>query len=460
MNKKEKLQNRIFIGMVALCFLTVFVFEMLTPMLMDDMTYSNQVKEAGSFFQLFGQEYTQYMGWTGRSVAHMSMRILMYLDLHILGGGRLLFNIVAALVFTRLSILMYTNIQKKNKVDVKTYVLIVLLLWIFGISFAQTVLWETGACNYLITTTLIWEFITFFRRHVEEAAKGTETSTKSSVVTAILMFLSGLIAGWCNENTSGGCLLMVILLTAFYLKGKHKIKPFMITGILGNVMGLAIMVLAPGNMLRAANREELHGGLLGMAARFLNITIVIHEEFFILLSVLIALVIYLLTYGKKLTELIDVFAYTGLWFATSYSLIATTTPQSRAFFGAGIFLMMAVVQAYQDADDDVKWMSILRKSVVYILCLYMFFTYLESGGSLARIYREEQERYTYLEEYAKTGEEDVEVPMLRPNFKTKYSAAYDSDVTDDWTYWTNMMMAEYYGFKTLLGVDREEWTKY
>ncbi len=460
MDKKEKLQKKIFIGALAACFVTIFIYEMLTPMLMDDMAYMTRVKNANSFGELFSQEYVQYMNWTGRSVAHMVMRTFMYLDMHLLSGGRLIFNLVSAFAFTRLTYLLYENIQKKNKVDIKAYVLIVLLIWIFGVDFAQTVLWETGACNYLITTTIIWEFITAFRKNVEKAALNDESSKNNEIIKAVLLFVLGVLAGWCNENTSGGCLLLVLLITFLYLKGGKKIKPFMIAGILGNVTGLAIMVLAPGNALRAANREELHGGILGLAARFLNITLVVRDEFFILLAVLIALIVYLRIYGKKLTELLDVFVYFAMWFATSYSLIATTTPQNRAFFGAGIFLIMAVVQAYQDADDDVKWMLVLRKATVYVLCLYMFFTYFDSGASLARIYREEQERYSYLEEYAKTGELDAEAPMLRPEFKTRYSAAYDCDISDDWQYWTNMMMCEYYGFNTLLGVSRDEWTKY
>ena len=460
MEKKEKLQKKIFIASIVLCFITIFVYEMLTPMLMDDMAYLSRVKNADSFWQLFSQEYEQYTHWTGRSVAHMCMRILMYLDMHFLSGGRFMFNLVSAFCFTRLTCLLYENVQKKNKTDVKAYALIVTLIWIFGVDFAQTILWETGACNYLITTTIIWEFITAFRKNVEKAALSEESSTKSEISKAVLLFVLGVFAGWCNENTSGGCLLLVLLITLLYKKGGYKLKPFMISGIAGNVLGLAIMVLAPGNAARAANREELHSGILGLAARFLNITLVIKDEFFILLAVLIALIVYLRIYGRKFTELLDVFAYAAMWFATSYSLIATTTPQNRAFFGAGIFLIMAVVQAYEDADDGAQWMNVFRKSVVYILCLYMFFSYLENGASLARIYREEQERYAYLEEYAKTGAVDAEAPMLRPEFKTKYSAAYDCDITEHWEYWTNMMMSEYYGFNTLLGVDRDEWTKY
>ncbi len=455
---KENKSKIVFLIAVGLCFITILIYECITPVLMDDMSYMGSVREASSLFELFGQERQQYLGWTGRSVAHMMLRILMYTDLNLFGGGRLVFNVAAAIFFTGLTLLIYVNIQNRKKYDVMTYLLIVLLIWVFGVSFAETVLWETGACNYLFTTTIILSFMTLFRKKTEEATIKEDGGINYSETAGI--FILGILAGWCNENTSGGCLLFVIMLTAFFMKGERKIRPWMVAGILGNIIGLAFMVFAPGNAQRAQNREELHSGLLGMAARFLNMTNAVYEEFFILLSVLIVLVVFLVLSGKKVMEMLDIYIFAGLSLITVYALILTVTPQNRAMFGAGIFLIIAVVQAYREAVETELFARTICQSAVIILCLYMFFTYLSAGASLARIYREEQERYDYLEQVAETGAEDAAAPMLRPQFDNKYTVAYDSDITDDWTYWTNVMMAQYYGFKTLLGVDRDEWTEY
>ncbi|MCR5657663.1 MAG: DUF6056 family protein [Butyrivibrio sp.] len=457
---RAKIRKNLFFVAVLCCFFSIYIYELLTPMLMDDMSYLSEVKQAGSVFDLISQEKTQYLGWTGRSVAHGMMRLLMYIDLHIFSGGRTIFNIVAAFAFTALSLLIYKNIQKQQKYDIHTYVFIVMLLWVFGVNFAQTVLWETGACNYLLTTTIILGFMTVYRNGVEKAIRLDKAQEIKGRLNAIGMFLFGILAGWCNENTSGACLLFVILLLVLFVRTGRKPRVWMITGVLGNVLGLFIMVLAPGNMQRAANREELHSGLLGFAARFLNITLAVREEFFILLCVLIVIVTLLKLQGKRWAELFDVMVFAFLFLAACYSLVMTVTPQNRALFGAGIFLILAIVQGYQDVREEARWVQLSKKAVIYCMLLYMFFTYLDSGASLARIYREEQERYNYLEEYAQTGAEDVEVPMLRPEFKTKYSAAYDCDVTEDWTYWTNVMMANYYGFRTLLGVERDGWKAY
>ena len=117
MIKEENTRKRLLLLSVILCFVTVFIYEMLTPMLMDDLEYLAQVREAGSFFDLFSQEYNQYMTWSGRSMSHIMLRICMFIDLHTL-GGRTFFNITAAAVFTALTFLIYLNIDSKKKYNV------------------------------------------------------------------------------------------------------------------------------------------------------------------------------------------------------------------------------------------------------------------------------------------------------------------------------------------------------
>lgn len=90
----------------------------------------------------------------------------------------------------------------------------------------------------------------------------------------------------------------------------------------------------------------------------------------------------------------------------------------------------------------------------------MFFTYMDSGADMARIYREYQEREIYLEEKAAEGEKDVTIPLLRPDFETIYSDAYNSDIQEDPEYWINIAYASYYGFDSVSGIPREDWNEY
>ena len=65
------------------------------------------------------------------------------------------------------------------------------------------------------------------------------------------MFALGILAGWCNENTSGGALLIVLGYLGWQFYTKRKLSLWMFTGVAGNAIGLALMALAPGNKIRA-----------------------------------------------------------------------------------------------------------------------------------------------------------------------------------------------------------------
>ena len=74
---QDKVRKRLFYLAVAACFLTILVYNILTPMLSDDLNYGIVVHKATKFTDLFGQEYQQYMTWTGRSPSHMLLRIFL-----------------------------------------------------------------------------------------------------------------------------------------------------------------------------------------------------------------------------------------------------------------------------------------------------------------------------------------------------------------------------------------------
>ena len=472
---KEKRSRLFFRLSVFAAFILIFIFNVLTPMMTDDLFYSRTVSEASSIGNLFAQEYTQYMTWTGRSVCHMILRFFLLTD-------KMVFNVANSVVFVLLTLLIYWNVEHKRKYDTPVYLLINLLLWMFGVVFRQTVLWETGACNYLWGSAIIMSFVTLYRYGLKrESGSGQEAGgdvpkqavgLKHPVLWAVFLPVLGVLAGWCNENSSGGGLLMVLLCLGFYLYEQKKnnagsgqlLKPWMVTGLIGQAVGLAFMVLAPGNAVRAAAREEEHSGLLGYMARFQKITLAVRENFLILL--IIGLLLFIIVYyQKKSWKALWAYSRNGiLWsfvfLATCYALVMTAEPQARAYFGAGVFLTIAVVQFFVDVEEREAIFASLKTGMISGMLLVMFFTYMDSGANLARIYREYNERDVYLTQKAEEGVTDVTVPMLRPDFETKYSDGYNSDIQEDPGYWVNVAYASYYGFNSVSGVPREEWTDY
>ena len=455
MNTGKRRRN-VFAVTVFIAFIAIFVFNIFTPYMTDDLSYKATVLKADSFFGLIKQEYEQYMNWTGRSVGHIILRCF-------LSGSKAIFNVANSIIFILLTLLIYWNVEHKKKYDVSVYILINLLLWLFGVVFSQTVLWETGACNYLWGSTLIMLHLTLYNRLLKK--EGQEKG-KFAAVWGIILFFTGLLAGWSNENTSGGGILfVVILLGTYFLRAKRRgLKSWMITGLFGQLIGFIFLVIAPGNRIRAQYMEEEHTGIFAIVSRFQKITLAIEKNFLILLifALIITIIIRLREKNWKefLTEHFMFIAWNFLFLATCYALILTAEPMSRAYFGAGVFLITAVVQGYADISDRDIYFKALKLCFISVLSLIMFFTYMKSGANMIRIYREYHEREVYLEEKAAAGEEDVTVPMLRPGFETDYSDGYQSDITDNPEYWINVAYEQFYGIERITGVPREGWTDY
>ncbi len=447
-------RKRLFYILIVATFLAVMIYEFLTPYMSDDIAYGDTVAKAGNFFDLFVQEYEHYMDHTGRSVAHIILRIFLFT------GTKAVFNVAAALVFTALSLLIYVNVDGRKTADVRLYGAIVLLLWLFEPAISNTVFWESGACNYLFTTTIIMSFLTLFRKNKEAKAAGI-----------IGMLLLGILAGWCNENTSGGLILFELILLGYEFIKNNKsfsfVAPKQITGLVGTLIGFGMLLLSPGNYGRLEVTEEEHTGLMALVARFLKITLNIKNNYLVLVLIFAAALIflsYLSKDGGDFWENARTPVLFGILFAaTCYALIMIPSSELRSYYGASIFLMVAVLNAVTNLSlklSENKVSQAIYTSAIVLGLIFLGFTYIEQGANLARIKREFDERDAYLQQMADAGEVDVTVPMLRPEWDNRFSMAYVSDIEEDYHFWINTFYATHNNLDTVSGTDRENWTNY
>lgn len=469
-------EKQLFFLILLLSFLAVFIFNFFTPMLSDDYAYAMEVQKAGSILDLFRQEYHQYMTWNGRSVVHLILRMFLYLPAPA-------FKVANSIAFIVVSFLMYKLTLIRKRYDCWTLLMVQMGLWLYAVDFSETVLWEDGACNYLWGAMLILLFMTLERGILERESSTSRKKEKrfSGPLEAVLMLLFGVIAGWCNENTSGGCLLYLLILGAWKLRDRRRqslseggnrensslwdrkgLPVSYVAGICGNVLGLAVMVLSPGGRLRASYaEEENYQGFLGLLARIQKITLVIHEYFGVLLAAaLVCLILLALQKNRRACQ--QLLLYLFLFAATSYALMLTRQTQPRAFFGAGLFLLIGVIGAIRRimTDESLEGSWLLRAAglgILAILLLQFFFMYVEEGTNLARIWRDETNRIAYIEEQKEKGAKEITVPMVHTDFYNKYSAIEKMEMTDDPGYWINIFYEEYYGVPSIRAIPYDDW---
>lgn len=447
--KRARYRKWIFFAMVAVSYAAILAYNCLTPLMSDEL--QSDPSAYHSIADIIRAEYENYMTWNGRSVVQFIMRCFLL-------GPKWFFNICNSACFVLLTLLMYWNIRGERKqYDIAAYLLVMLLLWQFGVAFDQTVLWESGACNYLWGVTIILGFVTFFRYKTEHI-----DTVRHELLLTIGLFIFGMLAGWCNENTSGGGLLLVLFFAFVFYRSNKKIEPWMLAGIGGMLTGLVFMVLAPGNRYRGELRRETeeHSGILAYVGRFLKINKAVSAYLFLLLAVIVMILVFLVLKGVQIRELSCAILYVAVSIATAYALIFTVQPMDRAYFGAGVFMMIACVQAVWYIPREELYLSAIRYGGIIIFGIWMFFSYCENGADLMRIYREVNERERYILEQKAQGSLDLTVPMLRPEFQTRYSFMYKNDVDEDPEGWGCTLYREYYGLESLVGVPRSEWTEY
>ncbi len=455
----EKHRKQIFWLILAAAFITIFIYNFLTPYLSDDYFYACEVRQAESFWDLIKQQYGEYLSNSGRVVGQFNVRMSLVFDKQV-------FNLVNSGMFVILVLLMYANIRRKKKYDIFVLLLIITFLWKFAVDFGQTMLWICGACNYLWGSVFILGFISFYRYFLNHPEK-----IRHKVLLAAGTFFFGVLAGWCNENTSGGGLLLVIMFALNFWwmekkRGGKGLHGFMITGVLGMCCGILGMISAPG----VRNRSQVmsdgeYTGIVGLLSRNYKITLNVRELFFPVILIMV-IVLVLLVLQKKLYSFKQIRSNETILFligaaATSYALALAPTPMNRAFFGAGIFLLIGCIQGIVDVTDHELFIRTAKYSLVSILCVWLFFTYVDNLVNLARIYREENERITLIMEEKADPSSDgvVVIPKFREAFKNPYSVAHDSDMEEYGGYWINLFYETYYGVDNIKAIPRDEWNE-
>ncbi|MCQ2548432.1 MAG: DUF6056 family protein [Lachnospiraceae bacterium] len=444
--KKEK-QNKIcFWGLVCISFVAVWIYNTLTPLMSDDLMFDKSLYH--SIGDVFYQEYLQYFNWTGRSVLQICLKFSSLMP-------KSLFNILNSFMFVALSLLIYANIRGKKKKDVFLYLTIQLFLWLGAVDFGQTILWLGGACNYLWGIVFILFFITLFRNVLKFGEKITWRR-------ALLLLCISVMAGWGNENTSGGAILIALLFWGYDYYEKKVWNKNALWGIAGSCIGFAFLIFSPSNKVRAGlmASEETYTGIAAYISRGLKIIQVYKDYFFLYLACILFLFIFL--YQKKLPwrQLVSPAIFTISGLATGAVLLFTPQPMNRAYFGTGIFFIIAVIQLIWLLPGVLhKDFFIVRNAWILAGALWLIFVYIENGANLTRILREVKEREQFVAEELERDWKDVVLPQLRPEFKNPYTYIYENDIEEDTHWWMNEVYCRYYGLDTITAVERELWDK-
>lgn len=404
-------KKKIFICSIIITFLVMLTLNNLTPLLADDYEYLYKTK---SWMTILIDEYNQYMTWTGRSVVHVIARIFLLLPKGI-------FNVFNALAYTIVTYLVYRlTLQKQDKkYNSFKFIIIQVLFWLFTPAFGEVFLWETGSANYLWGSLIILSFLYVYHREIIEEHVFTKTK-----LMIFLMFALGILAGWCNENTSGGALLIVLGYLGWQFYTKRKLSLWMFTGVAGNTIGLALMALAPGNKIRATYfarstwslPRKLMTGIITIFEQMKE-----HLSLFLLILILLLVLYAYISQDKKRVYLSVVYFISGMATMLVLAISPAALDYGRSYYGAVLFLIIAFSMSLPNYKVNIRFSPIY--SVLYVILVCTFFMNVMVGVSdvfLSKLDLTKQ--YSYLVEQEKKGNINPVFPDISYSNTTKYSA--------------------------------------
>lgn len=302
-----------------------------TPMHSDDYWYS-----------LIGmspiKHYEHYMGWSGRIVADYTSTLLLSVKNH---------SIRAAINSLAITSLIY-NISmipsavcrdiSKNKIAIIA-LFIFLLYWIANPALGQTAFWVVGSANYLWTSLFV---ILFLRVTLK-----SKENVYSFELPKIALFLVGMLAGCSNENTSVTLVLICISLLFYYRVTDGKFDAKIICAFSGAVSGSLLLILAPGNFVRASGSSLEAWRDSSLASKiFTHITKTMPDAIsqnwiaIVYLLILLSLVLVLNKQNKKTSLL--VICFIGAFLCAHMVMVLSPVYPPRAIHGPFVFLLCAI----------------------------------------------------------------------------------------------------------------------
>lgn len=352
---------------VLVCFSILLFLNVLTPLISDDITYLyiyGETTRISSVSDVIQSQVNHYYMWGGRSVVHFIAQILLLLPSYMA-------DILNAAMYMLYIYLIYWHVKGKGANSISLFILINLAVWFLQPVYGDTILWITGSANYLWGTAFILLFLLPYRLY-----EGTDISLFKNVLATAGILLWGLIAGWTNENTAGAMILMVILFFFYYRSRGWKIPLWAVSGLVGSIVGFAVMILAPGNFERAGEASSL--SLYILAYRLFNYTFTFF--YYAGPAILAGGIMFVLYhhFAKKKEDVKGTMKLASIYYIASvaavYAMLLSPTFPRRALFGVVTYLILGMGMLYYNLDSKTSFIKQMRLVVVSVGLICFGFT--------------------------------------------------------------------------------------
>lgn len=441
---KPSIKKLNFALIIVVSFIGIFILNRLNLFFGDDWMYSMLPEPSNehvkSFKDILYTQYEHYFTWGGRSVVHVIAQTLLFL-------GDLPADILNSIAYVGLTLVIYTFVNKGNKLNPSLLILINLLICFFQPAFGSTMLWTTGSANYLWGTLIIVSFLLPYKTHIDK-------KSNDSYIKAFLFLLFGIVAGWTNENMGVALIYIVVLIILYYIYENITIPKWAVSGLIGAIIGCGFMIAAPGNYARMGMVISSEVAATSSTTVFISrfgAAFASYYYYCLALTFIYALLYPLSRFysnesKKKQTTMLSIIILSGAIIATLVMSVSPIFP-GRAAYGINTLIIIAAMLLY--ANFDFNHILIKRLSAVVITFGLLFY-----AADYYRGYRELniankiiKERIAFVEEEKSKGKQDIVLTEKVPLPATRYFHHFDLQA--DSTNWHNRMFSRYFEIQSI-----------
>ena len=375
--------------------------------------------------------------WNGRVVAHGMLQIILTM-------GNTVFKIFNSFMFILLGTLIYRHSTYGKRHSASLLILIYVCMWFFLPQFGLTVLWASGAANYLWMAVLILAFSFIYRVHLINPDK-----IKNTTGNAVLIGIFGMLAGCTNENSGGAVLLLCLMFLALYRYNRIPIPKWAFSGIGGCLIGCVVLLKSPGN-----NRVSAETDLMGLFNRWKDILKVSKQEIAVLILILCIICLFCIaaqkSEDKNYIRVIPIMYFMAAG-ASICALVLSPSYPERAWFIGTVFFIVVAGCIY---DEVLNMPRVVYGILTFAMVLIFILSFRAEFKKVNATYVQVKEGIDLIEGAKADGRNVVWIPLVHPS-DSKYDAyngtGYIRESADDWL---NAWMAKYYEIDAIYGYER------
>lgn len=412
-------------------FLLMFVWNFITPLWNDDEFWIGMSPK-----DIWQNGIHDYFYQNSRFIGQLIARTLANLPQFF----EALLESIAFILLIWLIVRLSTQREETPQTHFVKFLFVVLGIFLFTPGFSNVYLWRPGAGNYLWLMLIDLAYIYLFLR------------LRARTSELILLCIVGFIAGTTNENTVGGIIIITLM---YWLCGRVD-RP-KILAIIFNIGGYLILLLGPGDHVRAKNTNPQFLKLSFFGKIETNITdvnnFVMNNLMWLIVVFIVLFSISLLVYQSfefhrnAYDSLIWFIAAILTWYVLLLSPGSPSEPQS--YFGG--FILMLISCSKLIRWTSVKQGSFVNAIMLSLMLLLTFFTFISVSNGFVDSYRTDKaiaQRNSTIISAKKQGKKTCAVSPLSYYGKSKYSMFYwQFDISKDPSAWPNQAVAHHFGIE-------------